>query len=136
MSGIGFTGTQRGLTVRQHLSLVEVLLGLREQQEWMHNGDSIGADAEAARLWRNFDGKIWLHPPIETSKRAYIKADIEQRPYTYLTRNHHIVECAEGLIGCPKEPFEVLRSGTWATIRYARTLQRRLIIIYPDGTFA
>jgi len=50
-----------------------------------------------------------------------------------LTRNHDIVDCTELLIACPKSMKEELRSGTWATVRYARKLERPVIIIYPNG---
>lgn len=34
----------------------------------------------------------------------------------------------------PKDFKEELRSGTWATIRYAVKQQKRVIIIFPDGS--
>jgi hypothetical protein len=52
-----------------------------------------------------------------------------------LVRNRSVVEAAFGglLIACPKGP-EVWRSGTWATIRYARRRGCVPLIFWPDGT--
>ena len=38
------------------------------------------------------------------------------------------------LIACPASADEELRSGTWATIRYARRKLKRIYLILPDGT--
>jgi predicted Rossmann fold nucleotide-binding protein DprA/Smf involved in DNA uptake len=54
-------------------------------------------------------------------------------PRSFLERNHDIVDASEVLVAIPKETEEVLRSGTWATIRYAHKLRRRVMIIYPNG---
>jgi hypothetical protein len=54
-------------------------------------------------------------------------------PKPYLVRNHDMVDQSEFLIGTPGEEQEVLRSGTWATIRYARKLKRPILIILPKG---
>lgn len=50
-----------------------------------------------------------------------------------LVRNHDIVDSTELLIACPKEQVEVLRSGTWATIRYARKKEITVWLIDPEG---
>jgi len=52
----------------------------------------------------------------------------------YLARNHFIVAYSEELVAAPKSNKEELRSGTWATIRYARKRKRMVTIIYPDGS--
>ena len=53
----------------------------------------------------------------------------------YLVRNHNIVDSTDMLIGCPKEMQEQLRSGTLATIRYAKKKNKKIIIIFPNGTY-
>jgi hypothetical protein len=50
-----------------------------------------------------------------------------------LERNKHIVHNCGWLIAAPKEDSETLRSGTWATIRYARKLRRPITIVFPNG---
>ena len=43
-----------------------------------------------------------------------------------------LVDACEVLLATPKGP-EKLRSGTWATVRYARKVGKRIVIIEPDG---
>jgi hypothetical protein len=50
------------------------------------------------------------------------------------SRNHDIVDETELLIACPGELAEAVRSGTWATVRYARKLGRPIVIFWPDGS--
>lgn len=77
---------------------------------------------------------IIIHPPINSSKRAW-KNGILKKEKEYLDRNHDIVDCSDILITCPKEDVEQLRSGTWATIRYAKKSNKKTIIIYPSGIY-
>lgn len=75
------------------------------------------------------------HPPEQGNRRAFLDYDEEREPKSYLKRNHDIVdEGVDGLIAAPNGWVEELRSGTWATVRYARKLKRRIWIIRPDGT--
>lgn len=68
------------------------------------------------------------------SNRAFCKgAVVTYKPEPYLDRNHYMVDRCNLLIACP-EGIEALRSGTWATVRYARKRPRNHLIIYPDGT--
>jgi len=55
-------------------------------------------------------------------------------PRGYLDRNTDIVKHSHILIGCPSTLNEVLRSGTWATIRRARRIKTPCILIFPDGS--
>jgi hypothetical protein len=76
-----------------------------------------------------------LHIPDNDSKRAFCRgAAITHDPLPYLHRNRKIVDdCVLGLLATPSGR-EVLRSGTWSTIRYARGLGRRITIFWPDGS--
>jgi hypothetical protein len=131
---IGFTGTQIGLTLKQKKSLHNALTKLRKVEFKFRHGDCIGSDAEASLIAKDLNYKITLHPPINNKKRAFCEADEILPAKDYLDRNHDIVNCSRVVLGCPKEPNEILRSGTWSTIRYARKIGRDLIIIYPDGS--
>ena len=51
----------------------------------------------------------------------------------YLVRNHDIVDVCDVLVATPGQKEEQIRSGTWATIRYARKIRKQIIIVYPDG---
>ena len=54
-------------------------------------------------------------------------------PRPYLARNRDIVDASDLMLACPAEQQEVLRSGTWATIRYALKRDKHLIVIHPNG---
>jgi len=134
---IGFTGTQKGLTVDQYSTFIQLLKWYDEilYITEFHHGDCIGADEEAHNLVHRLmdDTIIIVHPPINGSKRAFCKGDETRKQKDYLDRNHDIVDETELLIACPKESEEVLRSGTWSTIRYARKMKKKLRIILPNG---
>jgi len=137
---IGFTGTQRGMTLAQKLMFEAViakldLLGISE----FHHGDCIGSDEEAHDSISNLSAflkssiKIILHPPNKKSKRAFCLADESRSPLSYLDRNQEIVNDSNILIATPAEEEEVLRSGTWSTIRRARKQSKTILIINPHG---
>jgi hypothetical protein len=102
--------------------------------EWLHHGDCIGADEFAHGCWRlGTDGKVWLHPPSDPRKRAFCGADREEKPVPYLARNDNIVASVRVLLAAPNSMTENLRSGTWATIRYARKKGIPIYIVLPNG---
>lgn len=133
---IGFTGTQHGMTQKQKESfycLTNKFNGIFEIIIF-HNGDCIGADAEAWEIALNNEWKGILHPPIKDHKRAFLENAIAiMPPLDYIARNKKIVEASKVLIATPKEFTEQLRSGTWSTIRYAKKRSNKIIIIWPDG---
>lgn len=48
--------------------------------------------------------------------------------------DHDIVDATAVLVACPKEEEgEELRSGTWATVRYARRRHRPVYVVRPSG---
>lgn len=132
---LGFTGTQQGMTERQRRTLKYFFSELQLTE--LHHGDCIGADAQAHADGATLGAHIVIHPPLEDAKRAFcgrgMPTVLPAKPY--LKRNHDIIDATEGLIAAPSRNTELLRSGTWATVRYARKLGRRIWIIKPDGTF-
>ena len=50
-----------------------------------------------------------------------------------LLRNAVIVDGCDLLVAIPAGDREEWRSGTWATVRYARKIKREHIIIWPNG---
>lgn len=131
---IGFTGTRSGLTEAQRDSLRAVLEPLQQGLE-LHHGDCVGADAEVHAIALAQDGLVVKHPASNVGEsRAYCVGGLELPAQPPLERNHTIVNCTDALIACPRGQTEELRSGTWATVRYARKLGRPVVIIYPDGT--
>lgn len=137
---IGFTGTRGEPSEAQLNMLREVLTGQLKRgfaSAWFHHGDCQGADEQAGNIAADRCYNIMLHPPIDEKHRAHCKYSgvtvIELPKKDFLKRNHDIVDATQFLIAVPKEFKEVLRSGTWATIRYALKTGKEVWIIQPDG---
>src|SRR2546421_4680099 len=125
------------MTPRQ---LQQVLAFLKNELEkspvYAHHGDCVGADEEFHLLCLALGAVIIVHPPSDGSQRAYCKHPdevLDERPY--LSRNHDIVDASDLLIACPSSEDEKLRSGTWATVRYARKTCKTVHMFKPDGTW-
>lgn len=128
---MGFTGTQRGMTAKQLREFREMLhYGMPVE---FHHGDCIGADEEAHNsvMIHSWPCTIYIHPPCIPSKRAFCQGAVILEPRPYLERNHSIVDHCDVLVAAPKESTEQLRSGTWATVRYARKVGKHVRIIFP-----
>jgi hypothetical protein len=134
MCKIGFTGTRNGMTEFQQKALKNILK--RKEFEEFQHGDCIGSDAQAhniaTEIKKTKNIKIIGHPPKYTKYRAYCKFDIELKPDDYLSRNRNIVDETDFLIATP-DTSERLHSGTWSTIRYARSKNKRIYIIHKSG---
>lgn len=120
MTDIGFSGTRHGMTSHQATELRKMLIEWRPRL--FRHGDCIGADAQAHALVRELvpDCVIIIHPPHDSKWRAYCDGDSIENPAENLARNRAIVNGSEMLIATPQTNDEILRSGTWSTIRYAR----------------
>jgi hypothetical protein len=135
---LGFTGTRAGMTELQWSRIKMMLIDLRPSE--VHHGDCIGADADFHKLIRKRNHslrnkvRIVTHPPIKTKGRAYCKGDFEHPPFEYIKRDHDIVDASDMIFATPKGMNEELRSGTWATVRYAVRTGVPVIIIWPDGS--
>jgi len=150
---VGFTGTQNGMTEFQKIELAK-LFNLLKVSEFVH-GDCIGSDEEANEIAFNCGIRVFsIFPSTYYKKRAfcfneskilnnddgkwntisYKNENVQVRWYPKdmpLNRNHHIVDNVARMIATPKEHEHTLRSGTWATIRYAWKTKRDITIIPP-----
>lgn len=155
---IGFTGTQKGMTQWQMDEFVKNLkrLGCTE----FVFGDCVGADVQAARLAllegvlqfsiypQNKDSRkrAWFLNPEkditrETGEWTNINGRLDDKDVIYsirwhraeppLSRNMRIIDNCDYVIAAPKEFEHTLRSGTWATIRYAWKHKKDKITIIP-----
>jgi hypothetical protein len=119
---IGFTGTRQGMSKHQKEALKVILIKNRMPHivNEFHHGDCVGSDVEAHEI--AFDIGFWIvvHPPDNAAARAFQIGHCEKKPRPYLVRDHDIVDDCDILVAAPAHNKEVLRSGTWATIRYAR----------------
>lgn len=142
---VGFTGTQRGLTKEQMSTLRLIASRIHNRAlfpdgsvfngheiNWFIHGMCWGADTEAADIFKSHGFKLIGYPGTEQQSRSQ-QVDILKDVKPFLARNKDIVNGSDILIACPGEFTEVLRSGTWATYRYATKIPKPIAIVFPDG---
>jgi len=134
INSISFTGTRQGMTEEQKASL-KALLRAHKPTIFVH-GDCVGADEEAHQVALECGiEKIHKRPAdVDSTKRAFTKeGEVIAEAKDPLDRNRDIVNDSDLLIATPSKEFEELRSGTWATIRFAKRQNKHVTIIWPDG---
>jgi hypothetical protein len=132
---VGFTGSGDGCTVAQLAELARLLASFRITR--FRHGDCAGADAIAHGIVLTLPDPpdIEIHPPLNESKRAFCQGwTVMHDPKEYLDRDDDIARSCDLLIATPDSPDEQLRSGTWATVRYARKHRKLVIRVNPDGS--
>jgi hypothetical protein len=132
---VGFTGTRKGMTDAQKATVAVILENLKNENNvaLAHHGDCLGADAEFHALAKAAGYKTVGHPCDISNQRAYCQVDECMEVKRPLIRNRDIVNYSTVLIACPKGSKEEVRSGTWATIRFARRINWPLLLVFPDG---
>lgn len=135
MRKFGFTGTQGTPTIFQRSTFVSWLRTRARPGDEFHHGDCIGADEFAHFIAQALELDIHVHPADIKAKRAYCVGDTIYAAQAPLTRNDVIAEECDELVALPKTQEEELRSGTWATVRYARNRGKRVTIIGPEYTY-
>ncbi len=143
---LGVTGTSGLVTPAQGQALHQLITRVAATE--LHHGDCVGADkmchdivagAQHRDLERRLSlppMRIIIHPPDNDAKRAFCQSYDEIRePLPYLVRNRNIAAESDLVIAAPRSAEEEIRSGTWATVRYARDLEKVVIIINPDGSW-
>jgi hypothetical protein len=135
---LGFSGTREGMTLKQGL-MVSLLFKALEPSSF-HHGAGIGADDQAHFLARGYSGHLLIHThPCNLTKYQTAKyqtgtpGDFTHPVKPPLERNHDIVDASDIMLFTPKEDQPVLRSGTWATFRYALSLNKPMVLIKPNG---
>ncbi|NIN67778.1 MAG: hypothetical protein GTO63_24345 [Anaerolineae bacterium] len=138
---VAFTGSRKDMTTIQAQRLAEVLADLHMGGvNRIRHGCCKGADRTAHRLAVGLGFRIgghpgdqeqsaWAHEPTRLGDFDFIKP-----VQSYLVRNREMVDKCGLLIATPAEMTFVLRSGTWATVRYASDTGTRTIFVFPDGT--
>ena len=134
MERIGFTGTSKPTTREQREALRDWLQSKPSGE--FHHGDCINADSDAHTIvvLLGWEDPV-IHPPVNSRARAFRNSKHIREPKPYLERNHDIVDETSILLAMPKGREE-LRSGTWATVRYARGLKRPIIFFWPNGSIS
>jgi hypothetical protein len=141
---VGFTGSGiYSMTAYQVERIIANLLEMHDRRgeigrydgpiTEVHHGDCVKADEEFHDLVRKHlpDAKIVIHPPTDSKRRAFCKGDVILDPLPYLDRNHRIVDAVDEMLATPGQQTEILRSGTWATIRYAFRKKVFTTVIFP-----
>lgn len=143
---IGFTGTRSGVTDGQKAAFGNWLYercfyGPTPLKEF-HHGCCVGADAFAVLVVNEESPfpqpKIVAHAANVDSSLidgdAMGWSQVIHKPLPPLERNRNIVNAVDVMLACPAGMEEEQRSGTWATIRFARKQKKHLFIFWPDGT--
>jgi hypothetical protein len=127
---LGFTGTRKVMTDRQKDSLRKILIEMQPAE--FHHGDSIGADSQAHAIVRaHTKARIIIHPPNKDRYRAFCEGDKTRPVKEYISRNHDIVAECDMMVAAPGATPEELRSGTLATVRYARQKHMIVTVLEP-----
>jgi predicted Rossmann fold nucleotide-binding protein DprA/Smf involved in DNA uptake len=109
---VGFTGTRQGMSASQRKQLQWVLTEAFPVARVIHGG-AVGADREAHVIADDAEIATTVHPAGRDP----------------LARNRRIVAECDLLIAAPRENLEEQRSGTWATIRYARQAGKPVVML-------
>lgn len=132
---LGFTGTQFGMTEIQKRNLYNLMTN-PDICPWeppllnvFHHGDCVGSDAEAFEIAKELGWRTIAHPCDIENLRAFTASDLVMPVRRPLIRNKIIVESTDVLAAAPLSSEEILRSGTWATIRYARLENKRVVYL-------
>jgi len=124
---VGITATRKGMSENQKTKFASDLRHLIDGgfQIEFHHGDCVGGDAEGDLIARNLGATIHIHPPVNPKYRAFCAqpGDVVYPEKPYLDRDRDIVNSVEIMYGGPKNHLveEFRGSGTWTTIRYARS---------------
>jgi predicted NUDIX family NTP pyrophosphohydrolase len=137
---IGFTGTSMGMTPQQKIEVAGKLKKLYDEGfNELHYGLCIGADQQAAIFAKKLGYRVVAHPgvnkknPTNTLFRSdFADNDEVREPKFFIARDRDIVDETELMIAAPNTREERVRSGTWATVRYARKQNREVILILPE----
>jgi hypothetical protein len=135
---VGFTGTSKGASKEQLVELEARLIKLKEEGfDELHHGLCIGADEQCAIIAKKLGFRVVAHPglpkdPTNMMYRSDFTGNDEMREAKpFIARDQEIVNEVERMLATPLTRAEVLRSGTWTTVRYARKIGRLIDLILP-----
>lgn len=137
---VGVSGTRNGMTVEQKKIFFSLLIATTSERDILRHGDCIGVDKEAHNIAKYLKRNVIIHPPAIDKYRAFCETDEGDEilePKQYLDRNWDIIKSSEIIFIIPKEFQEQYEgSGTWASFRYAKKLNKKNYIIFPDGSYS
>lgn len=130
---VGFTGTREGMSNAQWEQFRYVLALFRHADQAVGrrpvllHGDGPGkdgkvsADTQAERLGLEFSYDIQRFPPKDLTAEAL------------LARDRQVALACDILVAAPKTDKEQVRSGTWYTVRQARSLGKPVVMLSRAG---
>lgn len=141
---VSFTGTASDPLGRPQLDAVRavLLLSYAAGARWFRFGLCINADEQAARLARDIGYRLHGYPgrAVGEPGRSALDCDVLEplppRRDRELTRNRSLAADGDLLLAAPRQPRMVLRSGTWATVRYAHRELKPVLLALPGGRLA
>jgi len=130
---LGITGTRKGLTKAQ-FKVIKEFITEDNCVTHFHQGDAMGVDTQVTLMFRDLRPEVWIirHPAIKIMHQAFGPYDETRERKDYLVRDQDNVNESQYLWAAPNGA-EIVRSGTWATIRMARKKGIPITIIMPDG---
>ena len=130
---VSFTGTRIGMSKTQERLFTEFLTKYKDEIELFAHGSCCGCDEEAHDLVKKILGNgvfITVFPSTSKTRKILSGANYVATPKIPMDRNIDIVKAGSDLlIACPRSDKEILRSGTWATVRIARKLKIPVVIL-------
>jgi hypothetical protein len=134
MKIVGFTGTHFGRTKDQKYAVQSWLINhMRPGVNLFLHGDCVGSDIESASDAREVGYRIMGFPPINEYRRGFFPNDHTWPAKDFLERDRDIVDQSQVMLATPHESYEIVRSGTWHTIRYALKIGKEIHVINSNG---
>ena len=129
---LGITGTRKGMTEKQ-FNCIKNMIKEDSTVTHFHHGDCQGVDVQVAILFEHYRPDVWIiSHPSNGPTRAHGPADETMKPKDYLVRDQDNVNASDYLWAAPNGA-EIVRSGTWATVRMARKKGIPITIVMPNG---
>jgi hypothetical protein len=131
----GFTGTRAGMTAVQHDWCKRWTRDVHPLV-WRHGG-AYGSDTQLHAIWKDtkYPSKVFVYPADDKRRRQVLhqKDVFVEQVMDPLVRNEIIVDKSTLLLATPHTQHEIIRSGTWHTIRCAIRAGKPVIIVWPNG---
>jgi hypothetical protein len=121
------------MTSEQIESLKFLFCSLVPRPEKVVHGGAIGADEQFDDIMREWHIERLIFPSTLFTQWMPNRGGTWLKSKPPLVRNRSIVNASGIMLAAPSGP-EVIRSGTWSTIRYAKHVGKPLFIFWPDGS--
>lgn len=135
---VGTTGTRKAITIYQIKMIEKILSNIRYVYKShipvLRHGDCVGSDKSVHAIAILLGYCTISHPPLNGVLRAYTKNTYTLPAKSYLDRDRDIVDLSNIILATPNSYNSQPRSGTWYTINYALSVDKPLLVVYPDGS--